>query len=114
MIEPLQPTTDGPELPSERILYELLNDRHDTALSLLDAEHARDPRFDIQAHLCENDYRDCLFLLAEARERPGELRIALDLYETVADLERSETLRYFLNVAERRADGIRRRLNRSP
>ena len=104
----------GPAFPAERIFRELLNDRHETALALLDAARARDPRFDIHSHLSEIDYRDCLFLLAEAREKQGELRTALELYEAAAALERGEALRYFLDVAEKRADKIRRRLNHSP
>lgn len=92
---------------AQKILRHLLDQEWKQGVERFEEFDSREASPALEDWLNAKEYRDCLFLLAEAYEESGKMDRALIFYEKAAALERSEPLCYFLEVAEQRIAAIR-------
>lgn len=79
----LRRQTADPAARSRLVLHELLEGNGAIAVEIYESLLREYVRFDLLPYLSLKDYLDCKFLLAEAYERQGKDRIAIEMYKEV-------------------------------
>ncbi len=89
------------QMRARAFLEALLDSNQQEALEMY--ERIGEEGFDLEEHLNERDYLDCLFLLAEQLEEVGRDKEAVDLYEELYKREKEPPRRrYFFDEIELR------------